>query len=120
MKVSGNISQLASWAGICPGSNVSAGKRKSSRIPKGNVYLKTALVEARSHLPHIFEINCQSASRRRAWRTESFRESLFPFSDTLRFGIIDRPVIANAEHATNGRRTVSRFGILAMFANENC
>src|SRR5215831_18075194 len=30
----------------CPGNNESAGKRKSSRIPKGNVYLKTALVEA--------------------------------------------------------------------------
>jgi len=31
---------------VCPGNNESAGKRKSSRIPKGNVYLKTALVEA--------------------------------------------------------------------------
>jgi transposase len=46
MKVSGNVSQLASWAGVCPGNNESAGKRKGSRIPKGNVYLKTALVEA--------------------------------------------------------------------------
>jgi transposase len=40
------VSQLASWAGVCPGNNESAGKRKSSRIPKGNIYLKTALVEA--------------------------------------------------------------------------
>ncbi len=40
------VSQLASWAGVCPGNNESAGKRKSTRIPKGNVYLKTALVEA--------------------------------------------------------------------------
>lgn len=46
MSVFGNVSQLASWAGVCPGNNESAGKRKSSRIPKGNVYLKTALVEA--------------------------------------------------------------------------
>ena len=46
MKVFGNVSQLASWAGVCPGNNESAGKRKGSRIPKGNVYLKTALVEA--------------------------------------------------------------------------
>jgi transposase len=46
MNVFGNVSQLASWAGICPGNNESGGKRKSSRIPKGNVYLKTALVEA--------------------------------------------------------------------------
>jgi transposase len=46
MSVFGNVSQLASWADICPGNNESGGKRKSSRIPKGNVYLKTALVEA--------------------------------------------------------------------------
>ena len=46
MSVFGSVSQLASWAGVCPGNNESAGKRKSSRIPKGNVYLKTALVEA--------------------------------------------------------------------------
>ncbi|SRR6266404_365929 len=46
MSVFGNVSQLASWAGVCPGNDESAGKRKSSRIPKGNAYLKTALVEA--------------------------------------------------------------------------
>ncbi len=46
MSVFQNASQLTSWAGVCPGNNESAGKRKSSRIPKGNVYLKTALVEA--------------------------------------------------------------------------
>jgi len=46
MSVFENVSQLTSWAGVCPGNNESAGKRKSSRIPKGNVYLKTALVEA--------------------------------------------------------------------------
>ncbi len=46
MSVFGSVSQLASWAGLCPGNNEAGGKRKSSRIPKGNVYLKTALVEA--------------------------------------------------------------------------
>lgn len=46
MTVFHSVSQLASWAGVCPGNNESAGKRKSSRVPKGNVYLKTALVEA--------------------------------------------------------------------------
>jgi transposase len=46
MSVFHSVSQLASWAGVCPGNNESAGKRKSSRIPKGNVYLKTTLVEA--------------------------------------------------------------------------
>lgn len=37
---------LASWAGVCPGNHQSAGKRKSGKTTKGNVYLRTALVQA--------------------------------------------------------------------------
>ncbi len=37
---------LASWTGICPGSNESAGKKRSSKVTHGNKYLKTILVEA--------------------------------------------------------------------------
>jgi transposase len=36
----------ASWAGICPGNEESAGKRKRSRTTKGNVWLRRALCEA--------------------------------------------------------------------------
>lgn len=38
--------QMCSWAGLVPGNNESAGKRKSSKIRKGNKYLKSALIEA--------------------------------------------------------------------------
>jgi transposase len=37
---------LASWAGVCPGNQESAGKRSSGRIRKGNVWLREVLVEA--------------------------------------------------------------------------
>jgi transposase len=37
---------LASWAGMCPGNEESAGKRKRSRTTKGNVWLRRALAEA--------------------------------------------------------------------------
>jgi len=37
---------LASWAGICPGNNESAGKHKHGRITRGSPWLRTALVEA--------------------------------------------------------------------------
>lgn len=37
---------LASWAKLCPGNNLSAGKRKHSRTGHGNRYLRTALTEA--------------------------------------------------------------------------
>ena len=36
---------LASWAGMCPGNNESAGKRKSGKTTKGSPYLRTALVQ---------------------------------------------------------------------------
>lgn len=38
--------QLASWAGMCPGNNESAGKRKSGKTTKGSRYLRAALVQA--------------------------------------------------------------------------
>lgn len=37
---------LASWAGMSPGSNESAGKKKSARTTHGDKYLKALLVEA--------------------------------------------------------------------------
>lgn len=37
---------LASWAGMCPGNNESAGKRLSGRTRKGSPWLRSALVEA--------------------------------------------------------------------------
>ena len=37
--------RLASWAGLAPGCNESAGKKKSVKISRAGVYLKPALVE---------------------------------------------------------------------------
>jgi transposase len=37
---------LASWAGMCPGNDESAGKRRSGRSTKGNRWLKRILVQA--------------------------------------------------------------------------
>lgn len=37
---------ICSWAGLAPGNNESAGKRKSTSITKGNPYIKSMLCEA--------------------------------------------------------------------------
>jgi transposase len=37
--------RLASWAGMCPGNNRSAGKRKNERQRKGNTYVRRLLCE---------------------------------------------------------------------------
>ena len=42
----GSSRRLCSWAGLVPGNNQSAGKKKSVRITRAGVYLKPALVEA--------------------------------------------------------------------------
>lgn len=40
-----NAEYLASWIGVCPGNNESAGKRKHGHIRKGNYYLRRVLCE---------------------------------------------------------------------------
>ena len=41
----GSAERLASWVGICPGNNESAGKRKSGKIRKGNAWVRRLLCE---------------------------------------------------------------------------
>ena len=45
MDVFGSAERLASWVGICPGNNESAGKRKSGRIRRGNAWVRRLLCE---------------------------------------------------------------------------
>ena len=40
------VGHLVSWAGLCPGSDESAGKRRSGKTRKGNRWLRTTLIQA--------------------------------------------------------------------------
>ncbi|HZD05020.1 MAG TPA: IS110 family transposase [Longimicrobiales bacterium] len=42
----GSSSRLASWAGMCPGNNESAGKHRSGKTRKGSKWLRTTLTES--------------------------------------------------------------------------
>lgn len=58
MDVFASADRLASWVGICPGNNESAGKRKSGRVRKGNPYARRLLCEfahAASRTPSAFQ-----------------------------------------------------------------
>lgn len=57
-----SASHLASWAGLCPGHNESAGKRHSGKTRKGNRWLRSALVEA-----------AQASTRSRTYLAAQFR-----------------------------------------------
>jgi len=42
----GSSAQLASWAGLCPGQNISAGKSRGSKTRKGSKWLRGHLTQA--------------------------------------------------------------------------
>lgn len=60
---------LASWAGVCPGNNESAGKRRSGKTTKGSRWLRQALIQAAWAASHkkdsYFQAHAQNLMRRR-------------------------------------------------------
>jgi transposase len=52
MKRFPDAAHLASWAGLCPGNNESAGKRFSTRTRKGNRYLRRVLTQCAWSITH--------------------------------------------------------------------
>ena len=66
--VFGGADRLASWMGTCPGHNESAGKRKSTHVRKGNLYvrrLRCAFAHAASRTTSVFKSKFQSLVVRR-------------------------------------------------------
>lgn len=71
MDAFGHPDRLASWVGICPGNNESAGKRKSGRVRKGNQYVRRLLCEfahAASRTQSVFKSKYQSLLVRRGYK----------------------------------------------------
>jgi transposase len=63
---------LASWAGVCPGNNLSAGKRKSGRITQGNPWLKRTLAQCALAAGHkngsFFQSRLRRISSKRGYK----------------------------------------------------
>jgi transposase len=59
---------LASWAGMCPGNNESAGKRRSGKTTKGSRWLRAALVQAAWAASHAKGTALAAQYRRQAGR----------------------------------------------------
>jgi transposase len=71
MDVFGSADHLASWVGMCPGNNESAGKRKSGRTRKGNPYVRRLLCEfahAASHTRSVFHAKFHALVIRRGYK----------------------------------------------------
>jgi transposase len=67
---------LASWAGMCPGNNESAGTRKSGRTRKGNPWLRSILVEAARAAAHTKGTDLSAHHPRLAKRRGSKRAAV--------------------------------------------
>ncbi len=67
---------LASWAGLCPGNDESAGKRRSGRTRKGSPWLRTALVEAGQAAARTKETYLAAQYRRLAARRGAKRAAV--------------------------------------------
>ncbi len=66
----GSSKRLCCWAGLTPGNNESAGKKKSVRITRAGVYLKPALVQVahaavKSNASAYFRLKYERISKRR-------------------------------------------------------
>ena len=62
---------LASWAGMCPGNNRSAGKRKNERQRKANSYVRRLLcefVQAARKTPCVFQAKHKAVAIRRGFK----------------------------------------------------
>jgi transposase len=59
---------LASWAGLCPGNDQSAGKRRSGKTTKGSQWLRTTLVQVAWAASHTKETIFAATYRRWAKR----------------------------------------------------
>jgi transposase len=60
--------QLASWAGLCPGNNKSAGKCRTGKTTKGSQWLRTVLVQVAWSASHtketIFSVTYRTWAKR--------------------------------------------------------
>ena len=71
-RVFGNAQRFAAWAGLCPGNNESAGKRRNGRARRGNQTLRAVLIEcahaaARTHNCQ-FQAFHQALTKRRGYK----------------------------------------------------
>lgn len=73
---------LASWAGLCPGNNESAGKRKSGKTTHGNRWLKRALSQAAWAASHTKQTYL-SAQYARIARRRGRKRAIVALSHTL-------------------------------------
>lgn len=124
MTAFGSADRLASWVGICPGNNESAGKRKSGRVRKGNLYVRRLLCEfahAASRTKSVFQSKFQALIVRRGHKrsivalAHKLLRTIFFMLDRgeyYRDSATDYEALSVQRNATRWIKTLIRFGFI--------
>lgn len=125
MDVFGSPDRLASWVGICPGNNESAGKRKSGRTRKGNVQVRRLLCEfahAASRTQSVFKSKFQALVVRRGYKRsivalghKMLRTIFFMLKrrEPYRDSATDYEALSVQRNAPRWIKALTRFGFLS-------
>lgn len=124
MDAFGTADRLASWVGICPGNNESAGKRKSGRVRKGNLYVRRLLCEfahAASRTKSVFKSKFQALVIRRGHKRaivalahKLLRTMFFMLKrrEHYRDSVTDYEALAVQRNAPRWIKALTRFGFI--------
>ena len=88
----GSSKRLCCWAGLTPGNNESAGKKKSVRISRAGVYLKPVLVQVAhaavkdKHSPY-YALKYERIAKRRVKKTSHNRDCQDDFNCCFRHAL---------------------------------
>ena len=115
---------LASWAGMCPGNNRSAGKRKNERQRKGNSYVRRLLcefVQAAKKSPCAFQAKHRALAIRRGLKRATMAcahkmlrviWAMLLRKQPYRDSTVDYEALSVRRNAPRWIRALKRFGYL--------
>lgn len=124
MSAFGSADRLASWIGICPGNNESAGKRKPGRARKGNPYVRRLLCEfahAACRTKCVFKPKFESLMPRRGYKrsivaiAHSIMRTIFFMllrGEHYKDRTVDFEAMAVAKNAPRWIKALTKFGYI--------
>jgi transposase len=111
-----SAAHLASWVGICPGNNESAGKRKSGRTTKGNRWLRVVLVQCAwaasralgTHLRQLYGRLVGRRGKKRALVAVAHRLLIIVYNVLKKGQVYEEPVQATPDRHRDRERLKQR------------